>query len=132
LIFTITKLFCRFFKLDLLNCYSRIPAKIIDPDTGASTCALYLIYPLIYICEIYYSFLAGNRVVSSLFYSLGKCGNAYKLYSFIMDFEYQEKKGNLLAEIYSLRNLFIIYRFHKIFLSVNTNSGVFLFTVVSP
>jgi hypothetical protein len=46
----------------------------------------------------------------------------------IMDYEYQEKKeGNLLAEIYNLRNLYIIYKISKInfYLSRNTISGDF-------
>jgi hypothetical protein len=47
-------------------------------------------------------------------------------YKCIMDNEYQEKKGNLLAEIFSLQN---IYTLTKYFLSVNTNykGKVFIF-----
>jgi hypothetical protein len=42
-----------------------------------------------------------------------------------IDYEYQEKKeGNPVAEIYSLRKLYIMYWIsQKQFLSVNTNSG---------
>jgi hypothetical protein len=43
----------------------------------------------------------------------------------MMDYEYQERKGNLLAEIYSLRNLYTVYYLvdvTKYFLFMNTNS----------
>jgi hypothetical protein len=48
-----------------------------------------------------------------------------EIYRFVVDYEYQEKKGNL-SEIYSLRKLYTgtcyALDFTKYFMSVNTNS----------
>jgi hypothetical protein len=81
-------------------------------------------------CEIYIiSFLAGNRVFYCLFYCLGKCGNAWKLW--IYDGLWIPRKRKEICWLtytgtvqYSLGNLYIInYISPNIFLSVNTNSG---------
>jgi hypothetical protein len=63
--------------------------------------------------NLYYSFLAGNEVVSSLFDCEGKCGNAWKLDNNYGLWIPRKKAENSLAEIYSLRNLYIIYYISK-------------------
>jgi hypothetical protein len=74
--------------------------------------------------NLYYFFLAWNWAVSSLYDFWRKCGNAWKLVIYDGLWIPRIKGGNLLNELYSLRNLYINYLldFRKYFLSVNTNS----------
>jgi hypothetical protein len=77
--------------------------------------SLYWIYPQMREIYIIY-FLAGNRVISSLFTVWDNVGMPEN-YRFIMGYKYHKKEGILLAEIYCLRNLSTVLsiRFHKIF-----------------
>jgi hypothetical protein len=52
--------------------------------------------------------LEGNWVVSSLFAPVRENAGMPANYRFLMNYELQEKNGNLLTETYSLRNLYII------------------------
>jgi hypothetical protein len=59
--------------------------------------------------NLYYLFLAGNWVVSSLFDCCGKFGNAWKLWIYDGLRIPRKKEGHLLVEIYGLWNLGIYY-----------------------
>jgi hypothetical protein len=85
---------------------------------------LYIILPTnIDLWNLYYFILVGNWVVSSLFDSIGKCGDAWKLEIYDGLWIPRKKGGNLQAEIYCLLNLYFMYKISQnMFLSVDTNS----------
>jgi hypothetical protein len=69
-------------------------------------------YPVTEFRNLNYFFLVGNRVVYStvrVYLIVKENAGMPKHYRIMMDYAYQEKKeGNLLDEIYSPHNLYII------------------------
>jgi hypothetical protein len=86
------------FILDLRNCYSQLLLYIwFTQNTD-----LWIL--------INYFFLVGNWVVSCFFECLWKCWECLKTLDSWWTVNTKEKEENLIAEMYSLLNLYIIYK----------------------